>query len=123
MKRPLHTLSILLARRDGEDVMIGCAGGDLRPQIHAEVLTNLIDYGMELSKAVNAPRYMLLEWGEELRAVVEEGAVSGELPEWVDVVPYDSGRVGVVHAARRVKGGLVEFVADVRGGGVAAPLQ
>ncbi|TRM87227.1 gamma-glutamyltransferase, partial [Sulfolobus sp. E3] len=50
-KRPLHTLSVLLAENDNERLIIGCAGGDLRPQIHAEVLEYYVDYKMEIDEA------------------------------------------------------------------------
>ncbi|HLI46876.1 MAG TPA: gamma-glutamyltransferase family protein, partial [Geobacterales bacterium] len=50
-KRPLHTLSIAYAEKDERKIMLGCAGGDLRPQIHAEVLENIICYSMDLGRA------------------------------------------------------------------------
>ena len=123
-KRPLHTLSILLARgADKGDLMIGCAGGDLRPQIHAEVLMNVVDYDMMLSKAVETPRYLLTSWREGIpKAVVEKASWSELLPEWVDDAGYQSRKTGIVQAMRRSPDGLLEFVADSRGGGVAASI-
>lgn len=123
-KRPLHTLSILLARSaDRGDYMIGCAGGDLRPQIHAEVLMNAVDYNMALSKAVEAPRYLLTSWRERpLKAIVEKNSWTGHLPDWADEVECQSRTTGIVQAMRRRPDGLLEFVADTRGGGMAAPI-
>ncbi len=123
-KKPLHTLSILLARHDKlGDYVIGCAGGDLRPQIHAEVFTNIADYNMSLSKAVDAPRYMLLEWGDKRRAIVERDLLVKGLGEnWVEIVAPKSGETGVAQALRRRRDGVVEAVADYRGGSVALPL-
>ncbi len=123
-KRPLHTLSILLARRnDGDDHLIGCAGGDLRPQIHAEIFTNLADYEMSLSSAVEMPRYILTSWSKnQLKAIAEEGIWMSGLPSYVDRTSYQSSSTGIVHAARRRPDGLIEFVADPRGGGIAASL-
>lgn len=123
-KRPLHTLSILLARHTNQgDYVIGCAGGDLRPQIHAEVFMNVTDYGMPLSAAVGAPRALLTSWREDQpKAIIEEGGWNIKVPGWVEKVGYHSPSAGVVHAARRRRGGVVEFAADPRGGGLAAPL-
>jgi len=123
-KRPLHTLSILLARHGTQgDHLIGCAGGDLRPQIHAEVFTNIADYKMPLSEAVNAPRHVLTTWaGRRMKAVVEESDWARRLPEWSSRIGYPSPSTGIVHAARKRRDGVLEFVADPRGGGVAACL-
>jgi gamma-glutamyltranspeptidase/glutathione hydrolase len=121
-KRPLHTLSILLARHDSQgDYLIGCAGGDFRPQIHAEVMANTADHGMPLSEAVEAPRCIMTCWDERaMEAYVEEGLWSPDLPSWVKKMGYQSSMAGIVHAARRRRDGVFEFVADPRGGGVAA---
>jgi gamma-glutamyltranspeptidase/glutathione hydrolase len=123
-KRPLHTLSILLARHnDQDDNLIGCAGGDLRPQIHAEVFINAVDYNMPLSKALEAPRYILTSWQKShLKAIAEEGIWTSGLPSWARKIRYHSPSTGIVQAARRRRDGVLEFVADPRGGGVAASL-
>ena len=103
--------------------MIGCAGGDLRPQIHAEVLMNVVDYNMVLSKAVETPRYLLTSWREGIpKAVVERTSWTELLPEWVDDAGYQSRKTGIVQAMRRSPDGLLESVADSRGGGVAASI-
>jgi len=58
-KRPLHTLIASLAFRDGRlwQVM-GCMGADGQPQIHLQVYTALIDYGLDIQRAVEAPRWL-----------------------------------------------------------------
>ena len=123
-KRPLHTLSILLGCHSDEgDHLIGCAGGDLRPQIHSEIFVNVADYKMPLSRAVEMPRYILTSWKENnWQATVEEGAWRAGLPRWVSKIGCQSPSMGIVHAARRRRDGVLEFVADPRGGGVAAAL-
>ncbi len=48
-KRPLHTLSILgIQCDDNSKYLIGCAGGDLRPQIHTRIFENLFLYQKQL---------------------------------------------------------------------------
>ena len=58
-KRPLHTLIASLAFRDGRlwQVM-GCMGADGQPQIHLQVYTALIDFGLDIQRAVEAPRWL-----------------------------------------------------------------
>jgi len=125
LKRPLHTLSILLAEHDREGIyVIGCAGGHLRPQIHSEILMNIVDYGMSLSEAINAPRYMLLEFvnGEIKKGIVEIDLGIEPSHKYIDIVDAKTPRTGIVHALRYSKDKIYEFVADSRGGGEAIPV-
>jgi gamma-glutamyltranspeptidase / glutathione hydrolase len=56
-KRPFHTLIPAMVFRDGKLVMsFGVMGGDVQPQGHAQVLVNLIDRGLNLQQAIDAPR-------------------------------------------------------------------
>ncbi len=112
-KRPMHTLSILLAEGKGDTLIIGCAGADLRPQIHAEVFENYVDYGMEIDEAVAAPRFMYL--GD--RVIAETGISNG-----FEDVGYLSHQVGIVQAMKR-KGDRYIAVADPRSEGVALPVH
>jgi gamma-glutamyltranspeptidase/glutathione hydrolase len=58
-KRPLHTLIASLAFRDGRLwQVLGCMGSDGQPQIHLQVYTALIDYGLDIQQAVEAPRWL-----------------------------------------------------------------
>jgi gamma-glutamyltranspeptidase/glutathione hydrolase len=57
-KRTMHTLNCYLATRDGQPVIIGgTPGGDFQPQCGLQMLTNLIDFGMDPQEAVEAPRW------------------------------------------------------------------
>jgi gamma-glutamyltranspeptidase/glutathione hydrolase len=58
-KRPLHTLIASLAFRDGGLWQVfGCMGADGQPQIHLQVYTALIDWGLDLQQAVESPRWL-----------------------------------------------------------------
>jgi gamma-glutamyltranspeptidase/glutathione hydrolase len=56
-KRPFHTIIPAMVFRDGRLLMsYGVMGGDIQAQGHAQVLVNLIDRGMNLQQAIDAPR-------------------------------------------------------------------
>jgi gamma-glutamyltranspeptidase/glutathione hydrolase len=56
-KRPLHTLVPAMVMKDGKPwLSFGVMGGDMQPQGHVQVLANLIDFGMNVQEAGEAPR-------------------------------------------------------------------
>jgi gamma-glutamyltranspeptidase/glutathione hydrolase len=56
-KRPFHTLIPAMVFKDGQLLLsYGVMGGDVQAQGHAQVLVNLIDRGMNLQEAIDAPR-------------------------------------------------------------------
>ncbi|MBO0697022.1 MAG: gamma-glutamyltransferase [Zavarzinella sp.] len=56
-KRPFHTIIPAMLTKDGQPVFVfGVMGGDMQPQGHVEVLVNLLDFGMDVQQAGEAPR-------------------------------------------------------------------
>ena len=56
-----------MVMKDGRPwLSFGVMGGDMQPQGHVQVLLNLIDFGMNVQEAGEAPRYRLA--GRERRA-------------------------------------------------------
>lgn len=56
-KRPFHTLIPAMVFKGDELLMsYGVMGGDIQAQGHAQVLMNLVDRGMNLQQAIEAPR-------------------------------------------------------------------
>jgi gamma-glutamyltranspeptidase/glutathione hydrolase len=56
-KRPFHTLIPAMVFKDGRLLMsYGVMGGDVQAQGHVQVLVNLVDRGLNLQQAIDAPR-------------------------------------------------------------------
>jgi gamma-glutamyltranspeptidase/glutathione hydrolase len=57
-KRPFHTIIPAFITKDGKPfVSFGVMGGDFQPQGHCQIVMNLIDFGMNLQEAGDAPRW------------------------------------------------------------------
>jgi gamma-glutamyltranspeptidase/glutathione hydrolase len=73
-KRPLHTLVPAMVLKDGKPwLSYGVMGGDMQPQGHVQVLANLVDFGMNIQEAGEAPRVRHMSSGVAL-----ENAISAE---------------------------------------------
>jgi gamma-glutamyltranspeptidase len=116
-KRTLHTLLPGMLFRDdrsGPWVVAGSMGGDAQPQIHAQLVSALVDGGLDVRTAVTAPRWYVAPPGHFEPAVdvhLEPRHVPGiaEALEalghpLVPTAPFDTG-LGHEHAIELVDGG------------------
>lgn len=56
-KRPFHTIIPAFITKDGKPwVSFGLMGGAVQPQGHAQIVVNLVDFGMNVQEAGDAPR-------------------------------------------------------------------
>jgi gamma-glutamyltranspeptidase/glutathione hydrolase len=57
-RRTMHTLNAYMVHRKGEPWLVGgTPGGDQQAQWNPQVISNVIDHGMSLQQAVEAPRF------------------------------------------------------------------
>lgn len=63
-KVPLHTLIASMAKRNGSLwSVLGCMGADGQPQIQMQAYVGLIDYGLDIQEALEAPRFLSGRFG------------------------------------------------------------
>ena len=77
-KRPFHTIIPAMLFREARPVVsFGVMGGDVQAQGHVQVVSNLIDYDLNIQEAIDYPRFHYVdsdrvaleaEYGPELRA-------------------------------------------------------
>jgi gamma-glutamyltranspeptidase/glutathione hydrolase len=80
-KRPMHTIIPALGMRDGRcELAFGVMGASFQPMGHAHVVTNLVDYRMDLQAAIDAPRVFF-----EGEATIVERGISAAAVEGLSV--------------------------------------
>jgi gamma-glutamyltranspeptidase/glutathione hydrolase len=115
-KRPAHTLLPGMLFREGEArpwVVAGSMGGDIQPQIHVQLVSALIDGGVDVATAVAAPRVVVEPAGSPAPpiAVFSDGDLAPGVLEGLQHrghdlarAPFD-GTLGHEHAIELVDGG------------------
>ncbi|MGH2618020.1 MAG: gamma-glutamyltransferase family protein, partial [Thermomicrobiales bacterium] len=132
-KRTMHTLNCY-AIAEADEVMLvgGTPGGDKQAQWNMQAITNLIDYGMDVQAAVEAPRWQSFPSSDPIDLpnpyeVRIESRVASETIEdlrrrghTVNVVgPFAGGGAAFI-IARDSESGVLCGGADPRGDGFAA---
>jgi gamma-glutamyltranspeptidase / glutathione hydrolase len=86
-KRPLHTIVPALAMREGRcEMSFGVMGGHYQATGHAYFISNLVDCGMDLQEAIDAPRAFFDGDTTMVERGVSQGARDGLKARGHDVV-------------------------------------
>jgi gamma-glutamyltranspeptidase/glutathione hydrolase len=102
-KRPMHTLIPAMVLRDGRPSLVfGSMGGDAQAQVHAQLLTQIVDDGVDPQAAIDTPRWRVEPTDWKLRVETRsDPAVLVELAarrhEIIETMSYDPG-MGHAHA-------------------------
>lgn len=73
-KRPFHTIIPAFVMKDGEPFMsFGVMGGAMQPQGHVQILSNMIDFGMNVQEAGDAARYRHVGSSQPTGEVMTDG--------------------------------------------------
>jgi gamma-glutamyltranspeptidase / glutathione hydrolase len=127
-KRPFHTIIPAFMERGDEHIGFGIMGGPNQPLAHAQFVSNLVDYGMNIQAAMEAPRFTVAGNTISCHIVIE----SRVKPEVLQAL-RDKGHNLTVRAeytalmgrgqavSHNSKSGLNSAASDPRADGVAEP--
>ena len=129
-KRTFHTLiPAMLLAGDEPALIYGTMGGEGQPQTQAALVTRVLDFGHDVQRAVDAPRWLYgRTWGTQSAALSLEASFGPEVAERlaamghdVRVVPTWSDTMGHAQAIQIDRQrGVYWAAADPRGDGAAA---
>jgi gamma-glutamyltranspeptidase/glutathione hydrolase len=108
-KRPLHTIIPAMAYRGDDILSFGVMGGEYQPMGHVTVLTNWLDFGLDLQEAIDAPRFMS-----------GGGVVALERPVPQEVLKALQQRGHVVGRTELALGGAQAIYVDAKNGVLSA---
>jgi len=108
-KRPFHTIIPGFMEKGDTHIGFGIMGGYNQAQAHAQFVSNVVDYNMNIQAALEAPRFTKLNFGGcdlyiENRVPADVRQKLSDMGHRLDVVSDFSGRVGggqaVIHDAK-----------------------
>jgi len=130
-KRPFHTIIPAFITKDGEPfISFGVMGGATQPQAHAQIVINLVDFGMNLQEAGDAPRIVHSGSSQPTDEVMLDGgsislekgfgeAIEKQLEGLGHTIKYDKGSFGGYQAIMK-KDGVYFGASESRKDGQAA---
>ncbi len=75
-KRPFHTIIPAFMGWDGTpDTAFGLMGGGMQPQGHVQIVVNLVDFGMNLQEAGDAPRFYHTGSSQPTGTIMKSGGI------------------------------------------------
>ena len=126
-KRPYHTIIPGFMERDDMHVGFGIMGGANQPLAHAQFVSNVVDYGMNLQQALESPRFFKggpsgCEVSLEARIAEATLAELSDMGHVISLRPEYSQEMGRGQAVMHRSNARVNYGAsDPRSDGAATP--
>ena len=125
-KRPLHTLIPGFMQKDGVRIGFGIMGGWNQAQAHAQFVSNIVDFGMNVQAALDAPRFTKISFAGcdlsmESRIPPETRQELSRRGHQIKVTAPYSDSMGRGQAVMRDAHGVNYAGSDPRGDGSAVP--
>lgn len=115
-KRPYHTIIPAMATRNGElYASFGVMGGFMQPQGHLQVVSALVDDGVDPQTALDRPRFCIMGGDSAGQTALEDGADFATL---ADLAARGHSIVPVTGSDRSLFGGGQIIVRDQDSGGL-----
>ena len=106
-KRPFHTIIPAFITKDGKPfVSFGLMGGSVQPQGHAQIVVNVVDFGMNLQEAGDTPRMRHSGSSQPTGSVMTDGGT----------LNLESGFAPEVFRELRKMGHRISFAVGIYGG-------
>ena len=130
-KRPFHTIIPAFVTKDGKPFMsFGVMGGATQPQAHAQIIVNMIDFGLNLQEAGDAPRIVHSGSSQPTDEVMKDGGtlsletgfgkeIEKDLSSMGHTIKYQKGIFGGYQAIM-FKDGVYYGASETRKDGQAA---
>jgi len=120
-KRPMHTIIPAMVYREGKPVLsFGVMSGEFQAMGQAYVLSNWIDYGMDIQQALDAARFFLYDGVLEVETGVPDATRSELSARGHNVVPAESPWGGGQAIVIDWENGVLQGGSDPRKDGHAA---
>lgn len=89
-KRPMHTIIPGMLMKDGHAAMpFGVMGGHYQPMGHSWILTNMLEYGLDIQEAIDLPRLMPLRGKLQVERGIPTSAIEKLTHMGHDPVPVE----------------------------------
>ena len=130
-KRPFHTIIPAFVTKEGKPFMsFGVMGGATQPQAHAQIIINMVDFGLNLQEAGDAPRIVHSGSSQPTDEIMKDGGtlsletgfgkiIEDELAAKGHTIKYEKGIFGGYQAIM-IKDGVYYGASETRKDGQAA---
>ncbi|MBY6211962.1 gamma-glutamyltransferase [Microbulbifer agarilyticus] len=131
-KRPFHTIIPAFVTKDGKPwLSFGVMGGATQPQMHAQIVINMLDFGMNVQEAGDAPRILHSGSSQPTDELMEDGGYLSledgfpmetrrKLVQMGHQIRFESGPYGGYQAIQRTENGVYHGASESRKDGQAA---